>query len=200
MTEKVVGKIIRSLPSNKAPGPDEISARVLKPVTIAEITNLVNTSFPSNKFAQVWKLAEVIAILKSGDREEPSNTCPISLLPILSKVCERAAHSEFVNFPDHNEKVSKMQSGNRRFHSTETDLRIRDRPFRHVLKAFDSIRHDLMLSKLQSIGVSNAACDWFGSYLSQRSQVVNVANSVTVDVPCITRLNCWISSIFTVCK
>ena len=32
-------------------------------------------------------------------------------------------------------------------------------------KAFDSIRHDLMLSKLQSIGVSSAAWDWFGRYL-----------------------------------
>ena len=30
-------------------------------------------------------------------------------------------------------------------------------------KAFDSIRHDLMLSKLCRIGVSNAACNWFGS-------------------------------------
>ena len=42
-------------------------------------------------------------------------------------------------------------------------------------KAFDSVRLDLMLSKLQSIGVSSATCDWFGSYLSQQSQVVNVA-------------------------
>ena len=50
-------------------------------------------------------------------------------------------------------------------------------------KAFDSIRHDLMLSKLQSIGVSNAACDWFGSYLSQRSQVANMANSVSDPLP-----------------
>ena len=46
-----------------------------------------------------------------------------------------------------------------------------------------------MLSKRQSTGVSNASCDWFGSYLSQRSQVVNVVNSVsdpllvTVGVP-----------------
>ena len=56
-------------------------------------------------------------------------------------------------------------------------------------KAFNSIRHDLIPSKRQSIGVSNGACDWFGSYLSQRSQVVNMANSisdpssVTVGVP-----------------
>ena len=52
-----------------------------------------------------------------------------------------------------------------------------------MYKAFDSIRHDLTLSKLQSIGVSNAACDWFGSHLSQRSQVVNVANSLSDPLP-----------------
>ena len=66
----------------------------------------------------------------------------------MSKVCERAAHSQFVNFLDHNEKISKLLSGNSRFHSTETALlyftdeilqehgrqtRIRDRPLiRHV--------------------------------------------------------------------
>ena len=50
-------------------------------------------------------------------------------------------------------------------------------------KAFDSIRHDLMLSKLCSIGVSNAACNWFGSYLSQRNQVVNIANCISDPLP-----------------
>ena len=125
VTEKEVGKIIRSLPSNKAPGSDKVTARVLKdslPITIADITNLVNTSFSSNRLVQVWKLTEVIPILKSGDPEEPSNTCPVSLFPIMSKVCERAAHSQFVSFLDHNEKISKFQNGNRRFHSTETGL------------------------------------------------------------------------------
>ena len=50
-------------------------------------------------------------------------------------------------------------------------------------KAFDSIRHDLMLSKLCSIGVSNAACNWFGSYISQRNQVVNIANCISDPLP-----------------
>jgi len=52
-------------------------------------------------------------------------------------------------------------------------------------KVFNSIRHDLIPSKLQSIGVSNGACDWFGSYLSQWSQVVNMANSIS-DPPSLT--------------
>ena len=96
-------KIIRSLPLNKAAGPDKVTAGILKdslPKTIAEITNLVITSFSSNKFAQIWKLAEVIPILKSGDPVKPSNTRPICRLPILSKVCERAVHSQFVDFLD----------------------------------------------------------------------------------------------------
>ena len=125
VTKKEVGEIIRSLPSNKPPGPDKVKARLLKdslPITLAEITNLVNTSFSSHTFAQVWKLGEVMPILKSGDLDEPSSTHPISRFPIMSKVCERAAHSQFVNFLDQNEKNSRLQSGNRRFHSTETAL------------------------------------------------------------------------------
>ena len=53
---------------------------------------------------------------------EPCNTHAISLLPIMSMVCERAAHSQFVNFLDKNEKISKQQSGSRSFHSTKTAL------------------------------------------------------------------------------
>ena len=49
-------------------------------------------------FARAWKLAEVIPLVKSGDADEPSNTRPISLLPIMSKVCERAAPCSLLTF------------------------------------------------------------------------------------------------------
>ena len=49
--------------------------------------------------------------LKSGDPDEPEATRPISLLPIMSKVCERAAHSQFMDFLDKNSKISGLQSG-----------------------------------------------------------------------------------------
>ncbi|XP_022792245.1 uncharacterized protein LOC111331405 [Stylophora pistillata] len=189
VSEEEVGKIIRSLQSNKAPGLDKVTARVLKdslPTTLSAITNLdKNTSFSSNTFAQVWKLAEVIPLVKSGDADQPSNKRPISLLPIMSKVCERAAHAQFVNFLDQNGKIAKIKNGSRKLHSTETALlyfadeilkNMDDKKVSVVVlldmsKAFDSIRHDLMLSKLRSIGVFNAACHWFGSYLSQRNKV-----------------------------
>ena len=124
----------------------------------------------------------VILNLKSGDPDEPENTCPISLLPIMSKVCERAAHTQFMDFLDKNSEISGLQSGNRKFHSTETallhytDLLLKNMDEKHisvvvlldVSKAFDSIQHDNLLSKLHLLGVSASALAWFKSYLSSK--------------------------------
>lgn len=104
---------------------------------------------------------------------------------------------QFANFLDQNEKTAKLQNGNRKLHSTETALlyftdeilkNMDDKKVSVIVlldmsKAFDSICHDLMLSKLCCIGVSNAACNWFGSYLSQRNQVVNIANCISDPLP-----------------
>ena len=62
-------------------------------LTVPITTNLINRSFSHNTFPNAWKMAEVIPIQKSGDYEDPANTRPVSLLPIVSKVCERSALS-----------------------------------------------------------------------------------------------------------
>ena len=196
VTEKDIEKIVKHIPSNKAPGHDRVSARVLKdslPATLPVITNLINSAFASNCFAQAWKSAEVIPILKSGDPDEPENTRPISLLPIMSKVCERAAHSQFMDFLDKNSKISGSQSGNRKLHSTETALvhytdqllknmdekRVSLVVLLDMSKAFDSIRHNKLLSKLQSLGMSDSALAWFKSYVSSRKQVVRIGSALS---------------------
>ena len=82
----------------------------------------MTNSFKSNTFARVWKIAEVICVFKDGDAGNPCNNRPISLLPVLSKVNERLAHTQFVTFLDDNNKLAQFQSGNRKHHSTETVL------------------------------------------------------------------------------
>ena len=179
MTEQDIEKIVKHIPSNKVPRHDRVSARVLKdslPATLPVITNLINSLFASNCFAQAWKPALVFPTLKSGDPDEPENTCLISLLPTMSKVCERAAHTQFIwEFLDKNSKISGLQSGNRKFHSTETALLLyMDQLLKNMdekcisvvvlldmSKAFDSIQHDNSLSKLHLLGVSASALAWF---------------------------------------
>lgn len=50
-------------------------------------------------------------------------------------------------------------------------------------KAFDSIRHDLMLCKLRNTGVSEPACAYFDSYLLQREQVVKIQDTLSSPLP-----------------
>ena len=95
VTEQEVGKVIKGLSLNKAPGHDKITARVLKDSLLAilsVITSIMNNSFSTSTFPKAWKMAEVVPVLKSGCFEDPCNNQPISLLPILSKVSGKLAH------------------------------------------------------------------------------------------------------------
>ena len=49
--------------------------------------------------------------------------------------------------------------------------------------AFDSIRHDLLLQKLQSIGVASSSLEWFHNYLSGRSQRVRIGDAISDPLP-----------------
>ena len=44
--------------------------------------------------------------------------------------------------------------------------------FVDVAKAFDTVNHDLLLLKLDNMGIRGVALSWFRSYLSDRSQQV----------------------------
>ena len=44
-------------------------------------------------------------------------------------------------------------------------------------KAFDTIDHDVLLQKLYAIGFSKHTVNWFQSYLSNRSFLVNLGNN-----------------------
>ena len=104
-------EVVKELPTNKAAGPDKLPIRVIKdslPVISSTITSLINCSFTTNTFPDDWKIAEVIPIPKLGDKEIACNNRPISLLPAMSKICERLAHlcSEG--------KLSAHQNGNRK--------------------------------------------------------------------------------------
>ena len=144
----------------------KVTAKVLKdslPATLPTLTNLINNSFSSNTFAQAWKSVEVIPIPKSDNHEDPANTRPISLLPIMSKVCERSCHSQFVDFLESNDIISCWQSGNRKHFSTETAmLYYTDELLKNIdgkkisiivlldtSKAFDSVTGQILWPRLQ---------------------------------------------------
>ena len=97
---------------------------------------IIYSSFANSIFPRAWKQGEVVPHLKDGDHELPNNNRPISLLPVLSKVVERIAFCQFNNYliKNNNYCLISHQSGNRKFHSTETlSLLVSD----HICKAMD---------------------------------------------------------------
>ena len=87
--------LLEHLDTSKSNGPDGISARMLKltvPSIAPSITNLFNVSIQTGCFPALWKTSNIVPVPKSNNHHEPSNYCPISLLPILGKLIEHHIH------------------------------------------------------------------------------------------------------------
>ena len=59
--------------------------------------------------------------------------------------------------------------------------------FSYESKAFDSIDHALLISKLEDVGVSKSTLEWFRSYLSNRKQVAKIHSTKSEPLPVVIR-------------
>ena len=55
--------------------------------------------------------------------------------------------------------------------------------FKDLAKAFDTIDHRILLSKMLKLGISSNALNWFESYLSNRKQRVSVDHELSDELP-----------------
>ena len=201
VTSEFVSKCIIQLKSNKATGLDKISARMIKDavsVITPSLTKLFNLSIQEKVFPNNWKSARIIPIYKSGDKQNPSNYRPISILPTISKILEKAIHKQLSAFLDDNDLLSTSQFGFRLNSNTVlataqfTDKVLQSMDageltgtvFIDLAKAFDTVNHVILLRKLHLLGADDHACEWFKSFLSERSQVTvyNNAQSETAKI------------------
>ena len=111
----------------------------------------------------------------------------ISVLPVVSKVLERVVHDQLHSFLSEYKLLSPFQCGFRRNHSTEfaaiafsdyigrgMDLGLlTGAVFIDLRKAFDSVDHEILISKLESYGLKDIELDWFRNYLADRKQLVS---------------------------
>ena len=123
ISNKFVLQQLLSLKTNEAIGLKKISARLLKKSahTIAlSVTKLLNLSIRTGEFPKPWKCSRIKALFESGDRTSASNYRPISILPPLSKILEKAVHSQLYHYLTPNDLLTKKQFGFRKGLSNES--------------------------------------------------------------------------------
>ena len=117
ITKKRVSELLLSIPSHKATGDDGISVKILKiaaPAALPSLTRLLNLCISNKVFPSAWKVAKVTPVFKgNGSRSDCNNYRPISVLPVLSNLCD---------FLTSNGIFYKLQSGFTKSFSTETAL------------------------------------------------------------------------------
>ena len=89
------------LGASKASGEDGVTVNVIRltfPVIAPHLLHIVNSSLVTGVVPAAWKTAIVTPLFKSGDRCEPSNFRPISILSIVGKLCERVVGNQLVSY------------------------------------------------------------------------------------------------------
>ena len=206
VTVEHVSEILSGLNSSKATGLDNIPARFVKDGSkcIAyPLAHIFNLSLRSGIIPQDLKSARVTPLHKKNSKTEAGNYRPVSVLCIISKVLEKIVFLQIDKYLKEKNVLYEHQSGFRSSHSTETCLihlmdwiRMKSDKGNFVgmvlldlQKAFDTVNHQILLQKLQAIGVNNSSLQWFQGYLSGRTRLVDIAGTysslkaVTCGVP-----------------
>ena len=173
---------LKGLDTSKATGPDKISPMTLKNCA-AELTKpisiILNNCFQANQWPRLWKLSSIVPVHKKGSQTVITNYRPVSLLSIMSKLCEKIIYDQLLKHLLEHKIISDRQFGSRKGRSA-ADLHLLlasrwsaalDQGLKTMVLAvdidgaFDRVWHAGLLAKLESMGVEGGALKLLGDYL-----------------------------------
>ena len=199
--EHVVLKKLNRLKPDKSQGPDEVHPMVLlrtadevaKPLSI-----IFEASYRQGILPADWKCANISPIFKKGNKSDANNYRPVSLTSVPCKIMKSIIRDVLVTHMENNNLITAHQHGFMTGRSCLTNLletleswtRILDNGFGidviylDYRKAFDTVPHNRLISKLQGCGIDGPLLQWIRAFLVDRSMrvMVNGSSSSWVNV------------------
>ena len=190
-SENIVLKKLQNLSTNKSPGPDDISLRIL--VELAKsvappLSALFQNSYDAGIVASDWKRAKITPIYKKNDKKDPENYCLLSLTSILCKIIESIIKDHLLKYFKDNNILSNKQYGFLPGRSTVLQLLIVldqwteavdngfyvDVIYCNFMKAFDKVPHICLLKVSKYYCIPSKIVEWIESFLTDRKQRIIV--------------------------
>ena len=192
-------EIVGELKNGKA---SDIPIHVIKAsshIIAPYLATYFNRCMQEGFFPDELKTGRISPIYKKDNEELLENYRPVSTLPVFGKILEKLIYKRFYSFFISKGIINENQFGFRKNHSTSHALNYSVENIRsllndkqHVLgifidlsKAFDTLAHDKLITKLNNYGIRGNALHLISSYLSNRKQYVSVLNEnsdeLTVD-------------------
>lgn len=151
---------------------------------------IFNKCIEEGVFPDLMKCSKLIPLFKSGDREDPTNFRPISVLPTLSKVFEKIVLNQLLA---HFESCGLLHSQQYGFTKGRSTTLAGVMLIKHIFsaweghrdaigvfcdlsKAFDCVDHQTLLMKLRHYGLRATSLKLISSYLDNRIQKVEINN------------------------
>ena len=194
-------KVILSM-ANKRCGHDNIQVKIYKFLfekVNGVIAYVFNLSTDQGIFPNRFKCAKITPIHKSGSPFEVKYHRPISIIPVLLKVFEKIIYSKLYTYFELIAFLSDFQYSFQKWldttnallnflHKCHQSLHRRSHLIANFLdlsQAFDTVSVNILLNKLEHIGIRGIINSSFKSYLSFRTQSVCINYDMS-DSGCLT--------------
>ncbi|CAM4712323.1 unnamed protein product [Caretta caretta] len=194
--KEVVRDYLEKLDEHKCMGPDALHLRVLNELAdvIAEpLAIIFENLWRTGEVLDDWKKTNVVPIFKKGKKEDPGNYRPVSLTSVPGKIMEQVLKESIVKHLEERKVIRNSQHGFTKGKSCLTNLiafydeitgsvdegKAVDLLFLDFSKAFDTVSHSILASKLKKYGLDEWTIRWIERWLHCRAQRVVINGSMS---------------------